>query len=92
MDKVFTGNGYRKCKKDKCEFVKKEAEKLAICGITVDDGFFASTRDEKWIAQQVEMLWKAFKEIMVKRRDEIGIVGMNVRMDRKKQGSNPIAT
>jgi hypothetical protein len=56
MDKVFTGNGCRKCKKDKCVFVKKKADKQAICGITVDDGFYSATRDDKWIAQQVEML------------------------------------
>jgi hypothetical protein len=40
--------------KDKCVLVKTEGEKRAICGLTVDDGFFATTRDEGWIEEQVD--------------------------------------
>jgi hypothetical protein len=43
ISKVFLKNGYKRCMKDKCVFVKEEAGKHAICGLTVDDNFFAAT-------------------------------------------------
>jgi hypothetical protein len=43
ISKVFLKNGYKRCMKDKCVFVKEEAGKHALCGLTVDDNFFAAT-------------------------------------------------
>jgi hypothetical protein len=85
ISKVFLENGYKRCMKDKCVFVKEEAGKHAICGLTVDDNFFAATKDEIWIDDQVEMLRAAFKEVTVSRGEEIGIVGMHLKMDREKK-------
>jgi hypothetical protein len=68
-----------------CFFIKTEGEKRAICGFTVDDRFFAATRDKVWIEEQVNMLRRAFKEITVTQGDELGIVGMHLKMDRKNK-------
>jgi hypothetical protein len=82
---VFRNNGFKSCMKDKCVFVKTEGDKKAICGLTVDDGFFAATRDEGWIEEQVDMLRRAFKDVTVTRGDELGIIGMHLKMDRKNK-------
>jgi hypothetical protein len=78
ISEVFLENRYKRCMKDKCVFVKQEAGKHAICGSTVDDNFFAATKDKVWINEQVEMLRVAFKEVTVIRANEIGIVGMHL--------------
>jgi hypothetical protein len=83
--RVFRDNGFKSCMKDKCVFIKTEGEKRAICGLTVDDGFFAATRDKVWIEEQVNMLRRAFREITVTQGDELGIVGMHLKMDRKNK-------
>jgi hypothetical protein len=80
ISEVFLKNRYKKCMKDKCVFVKKEAGKHAICGLTVDDNFFAATKDEVWINDQVEMLRVAFMEVTVTRGNEIGIVGIHLKI------------
>jgi hypothetical protein len=85
ISEVFLENRYKRCMKDKCVFVKQEAGKHAICGSTVDDNFFAATKDKVWINEQVEMLHVAFKEVTVIRANEIGIVGMHLKMDREKK-------
>jgi len=82
---VFHNNEYTSCMKDKCVFIKTVGDKRAICGLTVDDGFFAATRDEAWITEQIEMLRREFKESTVTRGDKIGIVGMHLKMDRKNK-------
>jgi hypothetical protein len=82
---VFRDNGFKSCMKDKCVFVKTEGEKRVICGLTADDGFFAATRDKVWIEEQVNMLRKAFKEVTVTQGDELGIIGMHLKMDRKNK-------
>jgi hypothetical protein len=82
---VFHDDGFESCMKDKCVFVKTEGEKRAICGLMVDDGFFAATRDKVWIEEQVNMLRIAFKEVTVTQRDELGIIGMHLKMDRKNK-------
>jgi hypothetical protein len=51
----------------------------------VDDGLFAATGDEEWIKQQIEMLRKAYIDITVEQGDEIGVIGMQVRMDRQSK-------
>jgi hypothetical protein len=82
---VFHNNGFKSCVKDKCVFVKTEGDKKAICGLTVDDGFFVATRDKEWIKEQANMLRRAFKEVTVTQGDEIGIVGMHLKMDRENK-------
>ena len=79
---VFLRHWYKRCEKDKCVMFKESDGKIAICGITVDDCFFAATRDEEWIQAQIKMLSDAFSEITVERGDELGIVGIQVQMDR----------
>jgi hypothetical protein len=80
---VFLQNGYRQCVKDKCVLVKREGERLAICAITVDDCSFVCTKDSAWEAQQIEMLRAAFTEITTDTGDELGIIGIQVKMDRE---------
>ncbi len=58
---------------------------MAVCGLTVDENFFVATRDEEWIQEHIEMLRKAFDEITVTRGDELGIVGMQLRIDRSQE-------
>ena len=80
--RVFLAAGYAQCKKDKCVLVKRSSGKLSICGITVDDCLFVATRDEAWVQEQIKMLADAFEELTTERGDEIGIVGVQVKMDR----------
>ena len=80
--KVFVAAGYTQCKKDKCVLVKRHEGKLSICGITVDDCLFAATRDDTWTLQQIKIIADAFEELTTERGDEIGIVGVQVKMDR----------
>ena len=53
--KVFLDNGYRQMSKDQCVMVKVEGGKVSYCAITVDDCFFAITRDEEWINETINM-------------------------------------
>lgn len=83
--KVFVSNGWKKCMKDKCMFVKHVEEKVAMCGLTVDDCLFAAMRNEEWIKEHIDMLYKVFNEITVVCGDELGIVGMQVKIDRNQK-------
>jgi hypothetical protein len=47
----------------------------------VDDIFFVATRHEGWIKEHIEMLHKAFDETKITGGDELGIVGMQLKMD-----------
>ena len=83
LTKVFLENGYKqmsknKCvfvksesnqqmSKKKCVFVKSESNQISYCAITVDDCFFAATRDQEWIQSQVDMLRTAFEELTLER-------------------------
>jgi hypothetical protein len=82
---AFIKNGYKVSGKDKCVLVKRQGSKLAISGTTVDDCLFVCSRDDKWIAEQIEMLKTAFDEITVEMGDELSLVGMHIRMDRTKK-------
>ena len=50
--------------------------------MTVDDCFFAMTKDEDWINQSIDMLKAAFDELTVERGEVINILGMTVTMER----------
>jgi len=80
---VFVKAGYKQCVKDKCVLVKREGGKEAFCAITVDDCTFVCTRDSVWEEQQIRMLRDAFKEVTVEKGDELGIIGIQVSMDRE---------
>ena len=45
LTKVFVDDGYRQMSKDRCVMVKAEGDKVSYCAITVDDCFFAITKD-----------------------------------------------
>ena len=68
--------------KDRCVMVKTEGDKVSYCAITVDDYFFAITKDEEWIAEAIDMLKRAFEELTVDLGETINILGMTVHMDR----------
>jgi len=82
---VFLKAGYKQCAKDKCLLVKREGVNLSLCAITVDDCLFACTRDENWVKQQIELLITAFEEVTIERGEELGIVGVQIVMDREKK-------
>ena len=81
----FEKDDYVVSKKDKCVFIKHKEDKVSICATTVDDCSFICTRDENWIEQQIQMLKNAFQEVTVESGDEIGLVGMQIRMDRESK-------
>jgi len=66
-------------------FIKRQDDKLALCGTTVYDCLFACTRDDKWIEEQIKMLKDAFDEVTVESGDELGLVGMQISMNRVKK-------
>jgi hypothetical protein len=80
---VFLKMGYTQCRKDKCVMIKRQNNKLAICAITVDDCLFVTTKDEQFIQEQIKMLTDAFEEITVERGNDLGIVGIQVKIDRE---------
>ena len=84
LTKVFLENGYKQMSKDKCVFVKSESNHISYCAITVDDCFFAATRNQEWIQSQVDMLKTAFEELTLERGEVINILGMTVHMERDK--------
>ena len=84
LTKVFLDHGYKQMSKDQCVLVKSEGNKVSYCAITVDDCFFAMTRDEDWINESIEMLKGAFEELTVERGESINILGMTVHMERDK--------
>jgi hypothetical protein len=63
-------------------FINDEANKLAFCGTTVDDCLFVCTNDESWINKQIQMLQLKYEEVMIEQGDELGLIGMQARMDR----------
>ena len=73
-------NGYRLMGKDRCVMVKTEGGKVSYCAITVDDCFFAITKNENWINEAVDMLKRAFEELTVERGETINILGRNVSL------------
>ena len=84
LTKVFLENGYTQMSKDKCVFVKSESNQISYCAITVDDCFFAATRDQEWIQSQVDMLKTAFEELTLEHGEVINFLGMTVHMEKDK--------
>jgi hypothetical protein len=82
---TFTDNGYVVSNKDKCVFIKHEAEHVAFCGTTVDDCLFVCTRNDEWIQQQIAMLKSKYQEITIKQGDQLGLIGMQIVMEREQR-------
>jgi hypothetical protein len=51
--------------------------------MTVDDCLFITTNDEQWIGEQIAMLKEAYETVEVEQGDELGLIGMQVKMDCK---------
>jgi len=62
--------------------MKRTEAKVPFCATTVDDCFFVTTNDEKWIKEQIKILSDAYKAIEVELGDEQGLIGMQVKVDR----------
>jgi hypothetical protein len=58
--------------------------KTALCGTTMDDCLFICTRNDKWIEEQKRRLKDAFEEVTVELGDELGLVGMQISMNKKQ--------
>ena len=71
-------NGYHQMSKDQCVMVKTDGNRVSYCAITVDDCFFAITKDEDWINEAITMLKGAFEELTVERGETINILEMTV--------------
>jgi hypothetical protein len=85
LTKTFQTNGYTLCKKGKCIFIKRDNERVALCGTTVDDCLFVCSRDEEWIQEQIGMMKKKYDERMIEHGDELGLIGMQIQMDRREK-------
>jgi hypothetical protein len=85
LKKTFLQNGYHASMKDKCVFIKRVEDKVSYCVTTVDDCCFVTTKDDTWINEQVEMLRKAYEVVEVEQGDEIGLIGMQVKIDRDEK-------
>ena len=42
LTEIFKDNGYSQGNKDKCVYIKRDGDKVAYCGVTVDDCFFCN--------------------------------------------------
>jgi hypothetical protein len=82
ISNTFTDAGYKVSNKDKCLFIKRSMEHVAFCGTTVDDCLFVCTRDDAWIKQQIQVLQDKYEEITIEQGDQLGLIGMQVQMDR----------
>jgi hypothetical protein len=85
LKNTFETNEYKTSAKDKCVFIKRIEDKVAFCATTVDDCFFVTTNDPEWIKEQIKMLQDAYEAVDVEQGDEIGLIGMQVKMDRVKK-------
>jgi hypothetical protein len=86
LSATFHQGGCHTSKKDKCVYIKRENNKVAICGATVDDCLFICTRDDMWVKEQISLLQNKYDEMTVEIGDELGLVGMqiNIKRDEKK--------
>jgi hypothetical protein len=66
-------------------FIKREDGKIALCGTMVDDCLFVCTRGEDWMRHQIQMLKNKYEEITTECGDELGLIGMQVIMNRQKK-------
>jgi hypothetical protein len=78
---TFKNGGYAVSKKDKCVFIKRENQLVAMCGTTVDDCLFVCSRDDAWIQQQIKMMKDKYDDLMIESGDELVLIGMQIRMD-----------
>ena len=79
---TFEVNDYDVSKKDKCVFIRRTDNKVAYCATTVDDCLFVTTKDDKWINKQIAMLKDAYEAVEIEQGDELGVIGIQVKMDR----------
>jgi hypothetical protein len=85
LKKTFLKNGYHASMKDKCVFIKRVEDKVSYCATTVDDCCFVTTKDDLWMNEQIEMLKIAYEVVEVEQGDEIGLIGMQVKIDREEK-------
>ena len=85
MTKRFVSNGCVQSPKDKCVFIKGDTTNVAYCGVTVDDCFFVTTRNPEWKQQQIYMVKNQYEVITVEEGDELGLIGIQIKMDRVKK-------
>jgi len=81
----FVSNGCVQSPKDKCVFIKGDTTNVAYCGVTVDDCFFVTTRNPEWKQQQIYMVKNQYEVITVEEGDELGLIGIQIKMDRVKK-------
>ncbi len=55
---------------------------MACCATTVDDCLFVTSNDGTWIQKQIDFLKAKYEDVAVEMGDEIGLIGMQVKMDR----------
>ena len=82
---AFTDNGYAVSNKDKCVFTKRESERVAFCGTTVDDCLVVCTRDDEWMQQHIAMLKSKYQEITIEQGDQLGLIVMQIVMEREQR-------
>ncbi len=75
---TFENSGYAVSKNDKCVFIKRESQLVAMCGTTVDDCLFVCSRDDAWIQQQIKMMKDKYEDLMIESGDELGLIGMQI--------------
>ena len=62
-------------------FIKREDGNMTCC-TTVDDCLFVTSNDETWIQKQIKFLKAKYEDVSVEMGDEIGLIVMQVKMDR----------
>jgi hypothetical protein len=85
LTETFENSGYSQSNKDKCVYIKRDGDKVAYCGVTVDDCFFVTSRHDNWKNQQINMLKDKYEEITVEDGDELGLIGIQIKMDRENK-------
>jgi hypothetical protein len=85
LKKTFLQNDHHASMKDKCVFTKRVGDKVSYCVTTVDDCCFVATKDDLWIGEHIKMLRKAYEMVEVEQGDEIGLIGMQVKIVRSEK-------
>ena len=80
---TFEANNYETSKKYKCVFTKKEGNNVEYCATTLDDCCFVTTKTPEWISKQIKMLKDAYEVVKVEQGDELGLIGMQVKIDQE---------
>jgi hypothetical protein len=66
-------------------FIKKEGGNVAHCATTVYDFLFVTSNHGIWIQRQAEFLKSKYEQVTVEMREEIGLFGMQFKMDMVNQ-------